>query len=215
MTEQTSAVSAEPAPITASIDIPPYEAVVLTTERLTLRPMTLSEASEQHSQFKSARSIVRYLRWEVRDHDHDDNKNGIGKRLAAGSIARTGDGLVFAVELTDPDGGHGREIGDISVFLKSRRNAQVEIGWVFHPAIHGRGFATEATTAAIDLCFNELGAHRVFAELDTRNEASARLCGILGMRQEALMKDRELVDDEWHDMAIYAVTEPEWRAHQA
>lgn len=187
----------------------PYTAQILTTERLTLCPMTLDEATAAHSQFVKSKAVNKYLRWEV--HDHDDEKRGrMRKRLALGQITDAGDGLVWRVEFSKAGGEHGAEIGDVSLFAKSVRNAQFEIGWVFHPAIHGRGLATEATKRVIRLAFEELGARRVFAELDTRNEASARLCEILGMRKEAHLRDRELVDGEWHDIAIYAITAPEF-----
>ncbi|WP_022882411.1 GNAT family N-acetyltransferase [Gryllotalpicola ginsengisoli] len=199
----------EPAPATVPID-----ACILTTDRLVLRPLTLDEATAAHGPFHKAKSVVKYLRWEVRDHDGETDGR-ITKRLAGSTISRPGDGFVWAVEFKQADGSQGGEIGDVSLFAKSIRNAQFEIGWVFHPAIHGRGLATEATTAVIDLAFDQLGAHRVFAELDSRNEASARLCEILGMRQEALLKDREIVDGEWHDIAIYAVTASEWSERKA
>ena len=121
--------------------------------------------------------------WEVRD--HDQSAEHLEKRRAMTRLARDGDGLIFAVELPDPAGGHSRVIGDMSVFLKSAADAQLEVGWVFHPAAHGHGLATEAALAIFGLCFDSLGAHRVFAELDPRNEASAHLCERLGMRQEA------------------------------
>ncbi len=196
-----------PAPATV-----PFDACIVTTDRLVMRPLTMDEATAAHRDFALAKTVVKYLRWEVRDHD-DELDGRAGKRLTQSSrITKHGDGLVWAVEFKKADGSQGGEIGDIALFAKSIRNAQFEIGWVFHPAIHGRGLATEATSSVMDLSFNSMGAHRVFAELDARNEASARLCGILGMRQEGLLKDREIVDGEWHDVAIYAITASEWAA---
>jgi RimJ/RimL family protein N-acetyltransferase len=129
-------------------------------------------------------------------------------------LHQDGDGIVYAVELLDADGGHTRIIGHMSMFLKSAQWAQVELGWVFHPAIHGRGYATEATKRLLELAFGTLGAHRVFAQLDARNEASARLCEIVGMRQEALLREREIKDDRWVDTAIYSLLEDEYRSAQ-
>lgn len=186
----------------------PYEACEIATDRLLLRPLNAAGATDLHGAYQKRKDIVRYLRWEVRD--HDEPAKVLAKRIALSHLTEDGDGLVFAVELPEPDGGHGRVIGDMSVFLKSAADAQYEIGWVFHPAVHGQGYATEAATAVLRLCFDTLGAHRVFAELDARNEASARLCGVLGMRQEALLREREFVDGEWHDMAIYGILASEF-----
>lgn len=200
----------QPAPATV-----PFDACIVTTDRLVLRPLTIDEAVAAHSNFALAKKVVKYLRWEVRDHDDEQSNGNATKRLVhSARISNKGDGLLWAVEFKQADGSHGGEIGDVALFAKSIRNAQFEVGWVFHPAIHGRGLATEATKAVIDLAFDKMGAHRVYAELDARNEASARLCDILGMRQEALLKEREIVDGEWHDVAIYAVTVDEWRSRE-
>jgi RimJ/RimL family protein N-acetyltransferase len=182
----------------------------LITKRLVLRPLTKNDLDSMHASFQKRKAVVRYLRWEV--HDHDEPSKNLKKRLAMTQLSEDGDGLIYAVELPEPDGGHSRVIGEVSVFLKSSNDAQFEVGWVFHPSAHGGGYATEAAHAVLDLCFNTLGAHRVFAELDALNEASARLCEALGMRQEALLRERELVEGEWHDMAIYGLLDSEHAA---
>jgi RimJ/RimL family protein N-acetyltransferase len=189
----------------------PYAAEELRTERLCLRPLNTGELDEAQS-YQRARDVVRYLHWEV--HDHEESAKRLRKRLAMNGLHQDGDGIVYAVELLDADGGHTRIIGHMSMFLKSAQWAQVELGWVFHPAIHGRGYATEATKRLLELACGTLGAHRVFAQLDARNEASARLCEIVGMRQEALLREREIKDDRWVDTAIYSLLEDEYRSAQ-
>ena len=62
------------------------------------------------------------------------------------------------------------------------------------------------------MCFDKLGAHRVFAQLDARNEASARLCERLGMHQEALLRENEIFKGEWSSTAVYALLDSEYRA---
>jgi RimJ/RimL family protein N-acetyltransferase len=187
----------------------PYTAEDIRTERLLLRSLSKNDLDDVHS-YQKRKDVVRYLLWEVRD--HEESAEHLEKRIAMTQLSHDGDGLIYAVELPDPAGGHGRVIGDLSVFLKSAEHGQLEIGWVFHPAVHGRGFATEAARAVLELCFDTLGAHRVFAQLDPRNEASARLCERLGMRQEALLRENEIFKGEWGDTAIYAILASEFEA---
>jgi RimJ/RimL family protein N-acetyltransferase len=187
----------------------PYSPEELQTERLRLRPLNAGDLEDVHA-YQRIKDVVRYLYWEV--HDHEESAKHLKKRLAMNRLSEDGDGIVFAVELPDPDGGHDRVVGDISVFLKSAQHGKIEIGWVFHPAVHGRGYATEAAEAVLDVCFNTLGAHRVFAQLDARNEASARLCERLGMRQEALLRQNEIFKGEWSSTAVYALLDSEYRA---
>lgn len=186
----------------------PYTPAGIHTDRLVLRPLTATDLADRHAAYQKRKHVVRYLRWEV--HDHDEPAKNLKRRLAMDQLTEAGDGVIYSVELPGENGSASRPVGEISVFLKSAIHAQFELGWVFHPAIHGKGFATEAAQALITLCFDTLGAHRVFAELDDRNEASARLCGLLGMRLEAVLREREFIDDEWHDMAIYALLADEY-----
>ena len=190
----------------------PYGAVELHTERLLLRPLTKNDLDDVHA-YQKRKDVVRYLMWEV--HDHEESAKHLEKRIAMTELAEDGDGLIYAVELPDPAGGHGRVIGDMSIFLKSAAHAQVEVGWVFHPAVHGRGYATEAAEAVLAICFRTMGAHRVFAQLDPRNEASARLCERLGMRKEAHLRENEIFKGEWGDTVIYGLLDAEYEETRA
>ncbi|WP_158867549.1 GNAT family N-acetyltransferase [Leifsonia sp. AG29] len=187
----------------------PYKAQELRTERLLLRPLNSGDLENAH-EYERLKDVARYLFWEV--HDHDESAEHLRKRIAMNRLAHDGDGIVYAVELPDPEGGHTRVIGHVSLFLKSANWGKFEMGWVFHPAVHGRGYATEATTRILELCFDGLRGHRVFAQLDARNETSARLCEKLGMRQEALLRQTEIFRGEWSDTAVYAILEDEFRS---
>lgn len=68
-----------------------------------------------------------------------------------------------------------------------------ELGFTFAPAHQGQGYATEAARALLDHAFGALGAWRVTALCDTRNEPSYRLMERLGMRREG-----HFVHDWWH-----------------
>jgi RimJ/RimL family protein N-acetyltransferase len=209
MTTDHDDVSASTGPAIAGL---PYEACDIQTERLLLRPLTENDLDDVHS-YQKREDVVRYMRWEV--HDHEESAEHLEKRMAMTRLAEDGDGLIYAIELPDPAGGHGRVIGDLSMFLKSVEHGRVEIGWVLHPAAHGRGYATEAAQALLDLVFGTLRAHRVYAELDARNEASARLCERLGLRREALFRQNERVKGEWIDTAVYGLVAEDYRSAEA
>jgi RimJ/RimL family protein N-acetyltransferase len=187
----------------------PYEAVEVSTDRLVLRPLTEDDIETAQS-YRNREGVARYLLWEV--HEREQGEEPFAGRRALRRLEHDGDGLVFAVEMPDANGGHSRVIGDMSVFLKSAADAQLEVGWVFHPAVHGRGYATEAAQALLRVCFETLGAHRVVAELDPRNEVSARLCDTLGMRREGHYLENVLVDGAWTDTCIHAILDREFAA---
>lgn len=129
----------------------------------------------------------------------------VADRMTATRIEADGDRIVFAVELD------GLVIGDVLVRTGQVADRQAEIGWVFNPDFHGHGYATEAARELVRLSFDELGMHRVWAQLDPRNTASARLCERLGMRHEAHLRQDMWLKGEWTDSAIFAILETEWR----
>src|SRR5699024_7167737 len=80
-----------------------------------------------------------------------------------------------------------------------------EIGWVVDPGQGGRGLATEAVRAMLDLAFERYGAHRVAAQMDARNTASARLAERVGMHREAQLRQDWWSKGEWTDTVIFAM----------
>ena len=57
-----------------------------------------------------------------------------------------------------------------------------EIGWSFHPDAWGNGYATEATRAAIDWTFANLGWNEMIHSIHPDNHASQALAQRLGSR---------------------------------
>jgi RimJ/RimL family protein N-acetyltransferase len=94
----------------------------------------------------------------------------------------------------------------------SREHATGELGWVFHPDHAGRGYATEAARELLRLGFDGIGLHRMMARLDERNDASARLCRRLGMREEARLVENEWFKGEWTNELVFAILDREWNA---
>lgn len=107
-------------------------------------------------------------------------------------------------------------IGDIMIRIEDAwgqaeivaqaRGTQAELGWTLDPAFGGRGYATEAVGAVIDLCFGTLGLRRLHAECFADNEPSWRLMKRLGMRREAhTRKDSLHRSGRWLDGLTYAL----------
>jgi RimJ/RimL family protein N-acetyltransferase len=175
------------------------------TERMRLRPFRESDLDDLHA-IRSLPEVVRYLYDEVRSRQEVEAL--LAERAAMTSLKKDGDALVLAAERRDD----GRVIGDVVLWLRSREHHQGEIGFAFHPDVHGQGYAREAAAEMLRIAFGPLGLHRVYGRMDARNDASAALMRRLGMRQEAHLRENEIFKGEWSDELVFAVLRSEWAA---
>jgi len=131
------------------------------------------------------------------------------------TVARGAEVLDKRLARTDLDGEEGAvalilehdgaPVGDISLWLTDREHRSAEIGWVLDPAHTGRGFAREAVRTVLTAGFDHGRLHRVVAQMDARNTASARLADAVGMRREAHFRQDFWSKGEWTDSFVYAV----------
>ncbi|HWA01193.1 MAG TPA: GNAT family N-acetyltransferase [Caulobacterales bacterium] len=79
----------------------------------------------------------------------------------------------------------GRFVGDVG-FADFKRDMEPsiqgfpEMGWVLAPDAHGRGYATEAGSAALNWGERQWGARQVVCIIDPDNDASLRVADKLG-----------------------------------
>ncbi|WP_032364304.1 GNAT family N-acetyltransferase [Rhodococcoides fascians] len=164
------------------------------TERLTLR---LNEPADADSllTYYGDEDVCRYLlhgAWT-----HADTVAAVEKRMTRTGL-HTG-ALDLVVERD------GSVVGNVGAWLIDDSPALVELGWTFSPAVAGRGYATEAVDALIEHVFSLPQIHRVTAQMDGRNDASARLAARVGMRQEAHFRQNWWCKGEWTDTLVYAM----------
>lgn len=78
----------------------------------------------------------------------------------------------------------------------------------------GKAYMDEALRALLSYGFNDLKFNRVEADIDPRNEASARSLERLGFRKEGHLRERWIVGDEVSDTALYGLLhrDCQWRA---
>jgi RimJ/RimL family protein N-acetyltransferase len=173
------------------------------TERLTLRPFARDDVDGLYA-MQSLPEVARYLYWEPRD--RAEVRLVLHRKLGQSQLHREGDILALAVDLRDA----AVLVGEVSLTWLSAADRQGEIGFVFHPAYHGKGLAREAAEALLRIAFEDLRLHRIIGRCDPRNTASGRLMVRLGMRHEARFVHCEIFKGEWGDVDVYAILDTEW-----
>lgn len=172
------------------------------TERLILRGF-MPEDFEAYSAYRSLPSIYRFLyrdppSAEALRERFDASLNSYFSEDASSSrwaVLRRKDDIL---------------LGEVSLKLTSKAALQAEVGYIFNPAYAGKGYATEAVRAVIDLGFSTFGLHRIFARLDAQNTASVGVVERLGLRREAHLIENDRFNGVWGDEYIYAVLSHEW-----
>jgi len=86
-----------------------------------------------------------------------------------------------------------------------------ELGYIFNPAYHNLGFASESSAALLTYGFAHWGIHRVVAYCAPENVASWRVMEKIGMRREGMMRKNVFIRRDtngaplWEDSYAYAL----------
>jgi ribosomal-protein-alanine N-acetyltransferase len=180
-----------------------FEQLILSTERLLLRPMVAADATALFGMYSDER-ITRFgstTPWSSIDTAQQrivrDQRD-----MAAAEALRLG--IVRA---------HDQQlIGDCTLFHLDAQCRRAEIGYGLTHAAWGHGYMHEALTALVEYGFSTLNLHRIEADIDPQNSASARSLARLGFQQEGMLRERWIVGDKVSDSAMFGLLEREWRA---
>lgn len=177
--------------------------VIIRTERLILRPMSLSDVNDLY-EYQSDPETVKYIPWPART--LDQVKEALNKNLNDVKFEESGDYLNYAWELKES----GKVIGQGNLNFISKEHKRAEVGWVINPKYVGKGYASEATRALINSAFIDHDFHRVIAYIDIENTSSIKLAKALELRQEALYVEDEWFKGRWSSAYLFAVLKDEW-----
>jgi ribosomal-protein-alanine N-acetyltransferase len=101
-------------------------------------------------------------------------------------------------------------IGTATLFNLNLDNRRAEVGYGLDRAQWGKGYMQEALRALFGYAFDELGLHRLEADVDPRNAASIRTLERLGFQREGFLRERWHVNGEIQDAFFYGLLRPEW-----
>lgn len=180
-----------------------FDQVSLQTKRLLLRPLGEADAPGLFAMFSDPK-VMRY--WSTPPWISIDEAHAMvtrdQKAMAAGEYVR------FGLEQVDT----GTLIGTCTLFSISATCRRAEVGYSLAHSAWGHGYMDEALRALLDYGFSEMNLNRVEADIDPRNNASARSLERLGFTREGFLRERWIVDGEVSDTALYGLLLRDWVA---
>jgi [ribosomal protein S5]-alanine N-acetyltransferase len=181
--------------------VPAFDQITLSTRRLLLRPLAEADVPPLFEAFSDPR-VMRY--WSTPPWSSMDAARALVERdlkaMASGEYVRLG------IERQED----GRLLGNCTLFKIDGQCRRAEIGYGLAYSAWGHGYMHEALLALLEFGFSELGLNRVEADIDPRNEPSARSLERLGFRKEGYLRERWIVGTEVSDSALYGLLLSDW-----
>jgi ribosomal-protein-alanine N-acetyltransferase len=144
----------------------------LRTARLELRPFTDADLPAAHRIYRDP-EVMRYV-----GHGPVGGEHETRGMLAAYAAHQAAHGFSFWAVI---ERAGGALIGDAGLFLSQGSGPEVEVGYTFARRAWGRGYATEAARACLDVAFGQLGLDEVIALVVPDNARSLSVIARLGM----------------------------------
>lgn len=181
--------------------------VRLVTERLVVRLANERDDYLLAEYYASNREFLKP--WEpVRD-DSYCSPSGWQARLAMiNDMHRQGSGYYFI--LLDPQEEDVLGVANFSNVLKGSFYACF-LGYSLGEKSQGQGLMFEALQAAVSYMQQQQHMHRIMANYMPHNHRSGNLLARLGFKREGYAENYLLIDGEWQDHVLTALTYSDWR----
>jgi len=170
--------------------------------------VSLSHPEPHHEQeflAATARSEALHQPWAFAARTHDEYQSYLER-------IRSGRTIAFLLRL-NRDGQLAGVINVSEPVMGVFRSAY--LGFYVFAGFERQGLMTEGLALVLDRSFNELGLHRLEANIQPGNIASAALVRRLGFRKEGFSPRYLQVGGEWRDHDRWAMLSDEWPAHRA
>ena len=177
---------------------------VLTTARLRLRPLALSDAPVV-ARLAGRREIAEMTLSIPHPHSEPAARQWIERAL---TLQSGGTAHPFAITLAAT----GDFIGAVGVHAIDPEHWQAEMGFWIAVEHWRRGYASEAAEAIVRFAFETLRLNRVYAHYLVRNPASGRVLQKAGLRPEGVLRQRTRKWGVFQDTAVVSLLYDEWRA---
>lgn len=173
-----------------------YNLPTLKTERLTLRKLNLTDASDIF-QFTKEPSITKFLTWNAHKSEQETSffLESVLVKYEKGEPAQ------WAIVLNETN-----TVIGISGFINHyTEHKKAEIAYIMSEKYSGKGYMTEALLKILKTGFFELNLNRIEAKCEKDNFASEKVMQKLGMSIEGCFKQYLFIKGKHRDFKFYSI----------
>lgn len=167
------------------------------TDRMTLRPLEMDDAPAVLG-YAADPSVSQYTLWSAH-RDLEDSRTFIRWLTGSG---------VWCWALV-PECEHA-VIGMCFLHSIQRQHKRAEIAFNLARPYWGRGLATEAVRAVLEVSFSTYSFNRIEGNCMIGNVAAGRVMEKCGMSFEGVLRQFLFAKDAFHDARLYAILRDEW-----
>jgi len=178
------------------------ETPLLKTQRLVLRPVRMTDAEALLPIFCDGETMRYWAHGPVgtiAEMRSIITRNLPPQNRAEGSFVITRDG--------------GQAMGCVNFY--NERDAISGLGYILDKILWGQGYVAEAVTAAVNHGFARLKLHRIWLEIDPRNQASMRVAEKCGFAREGTARKSFFLNGQYLDSVFYAMLRADWLKSRA
>jgi ribosomal-protein-serine acetyltransferase len=171
------------------------------SEDAILRPFTVGDVDELHAAIEANREhLSQWLPWAPRQ--------GRGQTLEYLRTAERQAAANNGVQLAIVE--HGRIVGSAGFHAIDWPRGFTSIGYWLARDAQGRGLATRAVRACVELAFGEWRLERIEIRAAPENLRSRAIPQRLGFQEAGVLRGVERVGDRWVDHVVYELRAADW-----
>lgn len=170
-------------------------------DSLGVRPLETEDAAELHALVEANRAhLARWMPWAA-----EQDRDGTERFLAEAEEQFARD-RGFQARIAP----EGEIVGVAGFHSVDWVNRNTSLGYWLAAEAQGRGTMTAVVSALLDHAFYEWELHRVEIHCAPENARSRAIPERLGFREEARLRETELVGGSYLDGVVYGLLEEEW-----
>lgn len=179
-----------------------FESLKFYKPQVQLRPLTLADAHDIYKNVND-KEVVRYTLHIPYPYHLSDAKSFIRKSIKAGKEKTA---YIYGIALKES----GKIIGVISLSNIDKKNKKCKLGYWLGKKYWNQGVMTKAVKMILDIAFNKLKMHRVYASTFADNNGSVRVLENNDFFLEGIQYETVFRNGKWYNFFLYGLLKDDY-----